>query len=146
MACTTFQWTAPTAVSCALYTEIHLLADGAFSAPSGVIDNENLQYEYIDLEVILGALSPAAGAFVDIWTLQSIDNGTSYADCGKSLQTSTLLTTAPLDTTASTAQRIVLSNVPIAPLKQKLVLRNKAGVTIPNASALRYRLHTEQGI
>jgi hypothetical protein len=141
----TFKWVAPETIASALTTELNSLADSSFSAASTAIDNETDLYLYIDLEVVLASLSPAAGAFVDVWLEASLD-GTNYPDHGKALQTATLLTTLQLDTAASAAQRITQRLIPIPPLKFKLSLRNKAGVAL-NASGntLKYRRHNEQG-
>jgi hypothetical protein len=143
----TFKWAAPESIVTALTTELNSLSDGSFSAVSAAITNEtggvNL-YQYIDLEVVLASLSPATGAFVDIWLLPTLD-GTNYSDSGKALQTASLLCSIQLDTAASTAQRIVRTNVPIPALDFKLQLRNKAGVSLASSgNTLKYRRHNEQ--
>lgn len=145
---TTFKWLAPEAIATALSgATLQNLASGSFSAASSAIANETDLYPYIDLELYLDALSPTAGAFCDVWIEYTMDT-TNYADHGISLQTASLLCTFQLGVTAATAQRIIRSNVLIAPLGFKLALRNMAGVNIPNntSSFLKYRRHFDQGV
>ena len=143
---TTLKWTAPEAIATYYTTELNSLADGSFVAVGAAITNETGLYQYIDIEVVLASLSPAAGAFLDIWIHPTLD-ASNYADAAKPLQTSGLLATLTLDTTATTAQRIIATNIPIPALDFKLQLRNKAGVAL-NASgnSLKYRRHYEQGV
>lgn len=146
---TTFKWVAPEAIATAVSTGMNSLADGSFAGASSAITNETGGtglYQYIDLELVLASLSPTAGAFVDVWIYATLD-GTNYSDNAKPLQTSSKLYTFQLDTTASTAQRMVAYSIPIPPLDFKLDVRNKAGVSL-NASGntLKYRRHYEQGV
>src|SRR5262245_31776071 len=126
---TTFKWVAPESIASTLTTELNSLADGSFSSASSAIDNESDLYEFMELELNLASLSPTAGAYVDIW-IETAPDGTNYSDHGKALQTGGLLCTFPLDTTASTAQRLPLAVVSIPPVKFKLSARNKAGVAL----------------
>jgi len=101
---TTFKWLAPEAIATYYTTELNALANAAFVAAGAEIANETDLYELIVFELVLAALSPTAGAYVDIWIDYQPD-GTNYADPAKPLQTSALLATLQLDTTAATAQR-----------------------------------------
>jgi hypothetical protein len=145
---TTFKWAAPESIATALSGALDGIGDGTFSAASSAITNETgspALYQYIDLELVLASLSPATGAYVDIWLEPTLD-GSNYADAGKALQTASLLCSFQLDTAAATAQRIVRTNVPIPPLDFKLQLRNKAGVSLgASGNTLKYRRHNEQG-
>jgi hypothetical protein len=142
----TFTWATPESIQSALTTQLDALGNAVFSASSSAIDNLTNLYQYIDLEVVLGSLSPTAGAYVDVWLEPTLD-GSNYADHGKALQTSHLLCSLQLDTAAATAQRLVKTNVPIPPYSFKLALRNGAGVAL-NASGntLKFRRHNEQGV
>jgi hypothetical protein len=145
----TFKWVAPESIASALTTELNSLGDGSFSSASSVITNESgspALYQYIDLELVLASLSPATGAYVDVWLLATLD-ATNYADASKALQTASLLCSFQLDTTAATAQRIVRSNIPIPPLDFKLQLRNKAGVSLgASGNTLKYRRQNEGSV
>ena len=146
---TTFEWTVPEAIQTYFSTGLNSLADGSFVGVGSAITNETgspALYQYMDLELNLASLSPATGAYVDIWLLPTLD-ATNYGTTGKPLITAHLLCTFQLDTTASTAQRIIKTNVCIPALDFKLDLRNKAGVAF-NASGntLKYRRHYEQGV
>lgn len=143
---TTFKWLAPEAIATYYTTELNSLADGSFVAVGAEIANETDLYELIVFEVVLAALSPAAGAYVDVWIDYQTD-GTNYADPAKPLQTSALLTTIQLDTTASTAQRITSKAALILPMDFKLQLRNKAGVAFAGTgNTLKYRRFFDQGV
>lgn len=143
---TTFKWATPEAEASALTTELNSLADAAFSSASSAIDNETDLYEFIAVELVLASLSPAAGAYVDVWIDYSLD-GTNYADASKALQLSALLCTFQLDTTAATAQRLYVSGLRLAPNKFKLQARNKAGVSLgASGNTLKYSRYNEQGV
>lgn len=143
---TEFKWKAPEAIATYYTTELNSLANAAFVAVGAEIANETDLYEYIAFELVLAALSPTAGAYVDIWIDYQPD-GTNYADAAKPLQTSALLCTLQLDTTAATAQRIVSRATSILPLDFKLQLRNAAGVAFAGTgSTLKYRRFNEQGV
>jgi hypothetical protein len=110
------------------------------------ITNETGLYPYIAFELLLASLSPTAGAFVDIW-IDYRPDGTNYSDPAKPLQTSSLLCTIPLDTTASTAQRINSQICTIMPMDFKLQLRNMAGVALNAAgNTLKYRRFYDQSV
>ena len=142
----TFKWAAPETITTVFTTELDGLTDGSFSGQSSAITNETGLYQYIDFELVLASLSPAAGAFVDLWLDATLD-GSNYADASKALQTSALLCAIALDTAAATGQRIVVCNIPIPPLDFKLQLRNKAGVSLAaNSNTLKARRHYEQGV
>ena len=142
----THKWAAPEAIATYYTTELNALANAAFVAVGAEIANETDLYEYIQFELVLAALSPTAGAYVDIWIDYQPD-GTNYADPAKPLQTSALLCTLQLDTTAATAQRIVSRMTSISPLDFKLQLRNGSGVAFAaSGSTLKYRRFNEQSV
>jgi len=140
----TFDWTTLTFAT-ALSTELNGLTDGTFSSSSGAIDNTvQPRNQIIALELNLASLSPATGAFVDVWIEYAAD-GTNFSDHGKALQTAGLLATFQLDTAATTAQRLPVQFKPVLGLKFKLSARCKAGVAL-NASGntLKYALTTDE--
>ena len=141
----THKWAAPEGIATYYTTELNALANAAFVAVGAEIANETDLYEFIAFELVLAALSPTAGAYVDIWIDYQPD-GTNYADPAKPLQTTALLCSIPLDTTAATAQRIFSRAVGILPFDFKLQLRNGSGVAFAaSGSTLKYRRFNEQG-
>src|SRR3990167_8738727 len=79
---TTFQWTAPEAVACTLYTELNGLLSGAYSAASAPIPNGSDLFQYVNLEVILGSLTPIAGGFIQVDLEPALD-GSTYVNTGE---------------------------------------------------------------
>ena len=143
---TTHKWLAPEAIVTYYTTELNSLPIATFVAVGAEIANETDLYEFIVFELVLAALSPTAGAYVDIWIDYQLD-GTNYADPAKPLQTSALLTTLQLDTTAATAQRIVSRPCLILPVDFKLQLRNGSGVGFGGTgNTLKYRRFFEQSV
>lgn len=143
---TVFKWAAPEAIATYYTTELNALANAAFVAVGAAIDNLTDLYEYMVLELVLAALSPTAGAYVDVWADYTLD-GTNYADPAKPLQTTALLTSFQLDTTAATAQRLVSRPVLILPIAFKMQLRNGSGVAFgATLNTLKYKRFNEQGV
>ena len=71
----------------------------------------------------------------------------NYADPAKPLQTTALLTSFQLDTTAATAQRLVSRPVLILPIAFKMQLRNGSGVAFgATLNTLKYKRFNEQGV
>jgi hypothetical protein len=143
---TTFKWLAPEAIATYYTTELNSLANAAFVAVGAEIANETGLYPYIAFELVLASLSPTAGAYADIWIDYQPD-GTNYSDPAKPLQTTALLCTIPLDTTASTAQRINSQICTIMPIDFKLQLRNMSGVSLASSgNTLKYRRFYDQSV
>jgi hypothetical protein len=143
---TTFKWaTAESAVS-AMTTTLNALGNATYAGLSSTIPNSTDLYEYIALELNLAALSPTAGAYVEVWILYAID-AANFATTGKPLTTSALLCVFQLDTTASTAQRLYKAGMAIAPHDFKLDLRNKAGAAFgASGNTLKYSRYNDQGV
>lgn len=142
----TFQWVAPAAASCALYTELNGLKSGGYSAASAAIDNETGLFQFVNLELILGSLTPIAGGYVQVDLEPSLD-GTTFVDTGECNHFNQL-TVFSLDTTSCVGQRLVRHNLPIPPLQFKFSIRQVSGVALPygSLSALRYRRHNGQAV
>ena len=124
------KWNAPSATVSALTTELDALANNTLSAQSAAIANQTNLDIYVDIELVLAALSPTAGAFCALYIAEAID-GTNYPNptgADQRLQTTALLAVFALSTTATTAQRLVVRNVVIPPGTFKLALDNQAGV------------------
>ena len=142
----TFKWLAPEAIQTYYTTQLNSLGNTAFVAVGAEVTNETDLYPYIVFELVLASLSPTSGAYVDIWIDYQPD-GTNFSDPAKALQTSSLLCTIPLDTTASTAQRIVSPICSLAPLDFKLQVRNMAGVAFAaSGNTLKYRRFFDQSV
>lgn len=126
------KWNTPSAVVTVLSTELNALGIGAMSAASTAIANQTNLDMFCDLEVNLAALSPTAGARIDIYILESVD-GTNYpaqSAADLRLTVSQLLASIPIGTTAATAQRVVARIPSLPPASFKLVADNQAGVAL----------------
>ena len=141
---TTAKWAAPEAIASALTTGLDSLANGSASAASAAIDNETDLYQYINLELVLGSLTPTGTPSVDIYLLATLD-GTNYDDSSPSNGGSYLASFS--FSTATAAKRCVLKNLVIPPLKFKLVAVNNAGPSLASSgNTVKYRRHNEQGV
>lgn len=124
------KWNAPSSPVSLLTTDLNSLANNTLSAASAAVNNDTDLNIYADFELVLASLSPTAGAYVSIYILEAID-GTNYPEAtALRLKTTQLLLTIPLDTTATTAQRIAARNITLPPGKFKIVLDNQAGVAL----------------
>lgn len=101
------------------------------SASSTITNNTNLDM-YIDIEILLASLSPAAGSYVALYILEAIDgsNFPAQSDADLRLTSTQLLCNIPTGVAASTAQRIAVRNVVIPPGAFQLKLDNQTGVTL----------------
>lgn len=116
-----------------LTTELNALANNAASAASAAYDNSTNLDVYADLFLHLASLSPGAAPRVDIYILVSIDGGTNYPSATGTVirnQTDQLWRSIPIDTTAATAQDIVVRGLLLPPGKMKFVLDNQSGVAL----------------
>lgn len=142
----TVKWLAPEAIVTSLDNELDALADAA-TALSAAIDNETDLYTYIDLEVYLAAQGSAraADAVVTVAILPSVD-GTNYdaGDQAAALRADVTQVVLGFDA-ATTARYKTAVNVPIPPLKFKLLFINDTGQALAaNSSTLKYRRHNAQ--
>jgi hypothetical protein len=115
-----------------LSTELNALANTAASAASSAIANQTNLDVYADLELVLASLTPVAPNYGTLYVLEAID-GTNYPSATAAVlrnQPSQILCTFALDTTATTAQRIVVRNVVLPPGSFKVVFDNQAGVAL----------------
>jgi hypothetical protein len=102
------------------------------SAASTAISNQTNLDMYVDVEVVLAALSPGAGAFVGIYILEAVD-GTNYPaqnDADLRITGTQVLVIIPVGQNPSTAQRVVARNVLIPPGSFTIKLDNQTGVAL----------------
>jgi len=126
------KWNTPSSVVTLLTTELNSLGNGSASAASSAVANQTNLDVYADFELVLASLSPAAPNYCTLYLLEAVD-GSNYPSATGSVlrnQPSHILCTFPLDTTGSTAQRVVVRNVVIPPGSFKVVLDNQAGVAL----------------
>jgi hypothetical protein len=115
-----------------LSTELNALANNTLSAASAAINNASNLDILANLELVLAALSPTTGAYIDIYIAEAVD-GSNYptpSGADARLQLTMKLCTFFLGVTASTAQRITIRGVELPPTTFKLYLDNQAGVTL----------------
>jgi hypothetical protein len=118
-----------------LTTGLNSLANNTMSAASSTYANQTNLDLYADIEVVLASLSPAAGAYVSIYVLESVD-GTNFpaqSDADLRLTSTQLLCVIPIGTTAATAQRVTARNILLPPAAIQFKLDNQTGVAL-NAS------------
>jgi len=121
-----------TGLTTVLSTGLNSLANNTMSAASSTYDNSANLDLYVDIEVVLASLSPAAGAFVAIYVWEAVDgsNFPAQSDADLRLTSSQLLVAIPIGTTAATAQRVVARNILLPPAKIQFKLDNQAGVAL----------------
>jgi hypothetical protein len=140
------KWEAPAAVQTYLTTELNSLADGG-NKLGGSIDNETdgTNEFFANLELLVATQGSArdSGATVDVYLLPSVD-GTNYcygADATDPPE-SAYVGSFVLDA-ATTARYVTLHNLPIPPLKFKLLVINNTGQALAaTTNTLKYRLHS----
>lgn len=126
------RWNTPSAIVTALTTELNSLATNAMSAASAAIANQTNLDMYVDVEVVLGSLSPTAGAYVAVYIALAAD-GTNYpapSAADMRLSSTQLLCVIPTGVAASTAQRVAARNVLLPPGTFKLYMDNQTGATL----------------
>ena len=142
-----FKWVAPESIATALTTDLNSLANGSYSAASAAIDNETDLYTHLDLEVYLGSLTPTGTPTVSAYLVPSVD-GTNYTDGGGATAPpiETLIAVLSLSTSTGAKYRSA-TNIPIPPLKFKLILLNSSGVALASSgNTLKYRRHNGQAV
>jgi len=143
---TEHKWEAPAAVQTYLSTELNALADGG-NKPGAAIDNQTdgTNDLYASLELYLAAQGSArdAGATVDVYLLPSVD-GTNYCYGSDSDDPPATAYVGSFVLDAATAARYAtLHNLPVPPLRFKLLLVNNTGQALAAAgNTLKYRLHS----
>lgn len=125
------KWEAgPVSRSTVLTTELNALANGAFSAVGSALDNTANSDQYGALDIVLSSLNPTAGAYLNLYLVQSLD-GTTYEDAPSATNPGThMLVANVLVTTGSAAKRIMTPWFYIPPGKFKFVLLNATNVAL----------------
>jgi len=142
------KWLAGEGATTALSTELNSLASNAFSALSAAIDNTTGLYPWMDLEVSLASFTPGTGSpYVAVYVVYSLD-GTNYEKTPNgSSGDKPPDAIFPLEASVAQASRVVISNIPISPLKFKLVLKNASGATLAaSGNTLKYNRHYAQSV
>lgn len=137
------KWGTGVGLTTVLSTGLNSLANNTMSAASSTIANQTNLDLYCDIEVALASLSPATGAYVAIYILESVD-GTNFpaqSDADLRLTTTQLLAVIPLGTATTTAQRVAARNILLPPNAFQLKLDNQAGVAL-NASGNTVKIDT----
>jgi hypothetical protein len=142
----TLTYSTPTAIATALGADLNNLANGAYSAVSGAIDNTTTKHLYMALQLRLASLTPgAANTGISVYLLPCTD--TTYPDGGGAVVPGpeTFLCCFAALSTGAGAKARDLAGLPVPPLAFKLVLLNGAGVALAaSGSTLAYRLYSEQ--
>lgn len=126
------KWNAPSATTTVLSTGLNSLGNNTMSAASSAISNQTNLDIYVDIEVNLASLSPAAGAYVALYILEAVD-GSNYpaqSDSDLRLTGTQLLCVIPVGVTATTAQRVAVRNIIIPPGTFEIKLDNQTGVSL----------------
>lgn len=115
-----------------LTTGLNSLGNNTMSAASSTYDNSTNLDLYVDIEVVLAALSPTTGAYVAIYIWESPDgsNFPAQSDADLRLTSTQLLCVIPTGVAASTAQRITARNIMLPPGKIQFKLDNQTGVSL----------------
>ena len=114
-----------------LTTELNSLANVAHSTVGTEIDNSANLDQYGKVEIYLGSLSPAAGAYVQLH-MTTAPGGTNYEDVPTSVNAAnhTVVAVIPLGTAPTSAKRVMSPMFVMQPAKTKFVLYNAAGVAL----------------
>lgn len=150
---TNFLWSGAGAYSVSvanwLTTELNSLASSAantLSTLGAAFQNTNAML-YADIEFVAGGtLSPAAGAFIELWLLRSLDGGSTYEDGSASVAPGRPAD-AFINVRAGTTitPRAGSSGLILPPGFYKPIVRNQSGVTLPaSGNLVRFAMYTEQ--
>ena len=127
-------------------TELNGLGSATYSNASAVIDNTSALYQYMWLELYLASLTPAAGQYVSVYMVASLD-GTNYADGGGSTAPAncSFLCSFDLSTSAGTKRRVTNFPIQVPPLKFSLIVYNSGTTAFAGTgNTLKYSLGYEQ--
>lgn len=121
---------APNSRGTVLTTELNALGNAAYSAVGTALDNTSNNDQYGALDIVLASLNPTAGAYLQLFLVQSID-GTTYEDPPATTNPGYQMSVALISvTTGSAAKRLMTPWFRIPPGKFKFVLLNGTGVAL----------------
>lgn len=126
------KWNAPRSVATVMSTELNGVAGPSMTKSSSPYDNTTNLDLYVDVEVVLGSLSPGTGSFIALYVGETVDGSNFPAQSAADMRlTSTqLLVVIPTGTATTTAQRIVARNVLIPPGKFDVYFDNQTTVSL----------------
>jgi hypothetical protein len=143
---TTAKWVAPDTLTSILTTELNSLANAGLSALGTEVNNETDLAIYGDFELVLASLTPTGTPYVALYLVPAVDNTPTYPDTAASFLPIYLATQFPLATGAA-AKRSTIVNIPIPPLKFKVLIENRTGVAFAaSGNTLKIRKHNEQSV
>ncbi len=132
-----------------LSTELNALANSAANVLStlGAAFQNTASWLYADVEFLAGGTTtPAAGAFLELWLLRSLDGGTNYEDGSATVapgRPSDIIIPVRAGTTIT--PRAGASGLLLPPGFYKPILRNQTGVALAaTANIIRFSAYSEQ--
>lgn len=133
----TEKWTAVTAHTNALTTELNALATGSYSAVGAAIDNSsNLDRYAIGELTATWATNPTADGPLHLYAVIAPD-GTNYSDGGGAVRPGDAVYLGTFQARAiTTAQRMVTRRFELPPTKFKPVLYNGSGFALPASGSV----------
>jgi hypothetical protein len=127
-----------------LTTELNALGNGAYSAVGTAYDNTANLDQTCYLDIVLPTLTPAAGAYLQLFMVQSLD-GATYEDAPTATNPGFGCQTCSQSvSTGAGAKRLTIGPFIAPPGKVKFVLLNKTGVAL-NAAGNTATLYTADG-
>lgn len=141
-----FKHKAYDAIVTVLSTELNSLANNA-GVISAAIDNTGSLNLYDDLEfVVTFGSAPADGAPVDVYVVASADGGVTYGDGDASVvPPQNHYVTSFAVRAVTSAQRLIVRDIPVPGLFYKYVVYNKAGQAMAaTLNTLKRRSHCYQ--
>lgn len=142
----TFKWTAQSAQTTVLSTQLNSLADGAYSNASSAVDNTSNLHQWASAELVLASLTPTGSAYIAVYLLPT--QSSVYPDGGGATAPSAenLWCVFALSTSGSVKNR-VLMGLPIPPANFKLVLLNAAGASLAaSGNTLKLTTYQDQSV
>lgn len=132
-----------------LTTELNSLGNSnanTLSTLGAAFQNTNARI-YADVEFLAGGtLTPAAGAFIELWFLRSLDGGSNYEDGAAATAPGRPADVIiPVRAGTTITPRAGSSGVILPPGFFKPIARNQTGVSLPaSGNIIRYALYSEQ--
>lgn len=141
---TTHKWTAQSAQTTVLSTDLNSLSNAAYSAASSALDNTSNLHQWAAAELVLASLTPTGSPYIAVYLLPT--QSSVYPDGGGSTAPSAenLWCVFQLSTSTSAKNRVIMG-LPIPPANMKFVLYNGAGPALASSgNTLKITTYTEQ--
>lgn len=129
----TEKWTAYSAPTTVLSTELNALANGDYSDASAAFNNSSVRFRYGVFEFVGGTFGVAPTDFtsLSLFMVESAD-GTNYEDGGGAVRPQGAKFRASVELRAvTTSQRLVSRPFELTPTLVKFVLHNGSGQALP---------------